>query len=203
MPPSRRQTFENTLSGVQPPPLLPPLKGDPVPNPPLPPTLENFRNSEGKQARDARLRALWRALPAKNTTTTTTTKHTTSKHDASPEAERAQKMRDIYQHELLSRMGRPNGDTKPVDWAEFLKYANEKEAELWRIFHHELDLVSPLPAILYRPHPHVFPDHHCFPHRRMETATWMQTSCEPHSPKLVCPLPSRTEEHGHCAVLDS
>ncbi len=201
MPPSRRQTFENTLSGAQPPPLLPPLKGDPRPNLPLPPTLENFRNSEGKQAREVRLRALWRALPA-NTTCNNTTKHTTSKHDASPEAERAQKMREIYEHELLSRMGRPKGDTKPVDWAEFLKYANEKEAELWRIFHHELDLVSPL-LLFIRPHPHVFPDDDCFPDRRMETATWMQTSCGPHSPKLVCSVPSCTEEDGHWGVLDS
>jgi solute carrier family 25 phosphate transporter 23/24/25/41 len=145
MSPSRRQTFHDTLSGAQSPPLLPPMKGDPTPKPLLPPGLENFRTSEGKQAREARLRALWRALPANNTTYTSTTKHTASKHDASPETERAQKMRKIYEHELLSRMGRPKGDPKPVDWSEFLKYANEKEAELWRIFHHELDLVSPLP----------------------------------------------------------
>lgn len=150
MSPSRRQTFENTLSGAQPPPLLPPLKGDPAQKPPVSPNLENFRNSEGKQAREARLRALWRALPANTTygtSTRTSTKHATSKNDASPEAERAEKMRKIYEHELLSRMGRPKGDSKPVDWAEFLKYANEKEAELWRIFHHELDLVSPLPSM--------------------------------------------------------
>lgn len=93
-----------------------------------------------------------------------------SKHDASPEEERAQKMREIYEHELLSRMGRPRGDPKPVDWAEFLKYANEKEAELWRIFHHELDLVSPLLLFyVYPPHARVFPDD-CLPDRRMGTA---------------------------------
>jgi solute carrier family 25 (mitochondrial phosphate transporter), member 23/24/25/41 len=141
MPSSRRQTFENTLSGAQPPPLLPPLKGDPTPGPPLPATLEEFRDNEGKRARETRLRALWKALPAK---TTRSRKPTASRHDASPEA---QKMREIYDHELLSRMGRPNGDPKPVDWNEFLKYSNEKETELWRVFHHELDLVSTPPSI--------------------------------------------------------
>jgi solute carrier family 25 phosphate transporter 23/24/25/41 len=60
-------------------------------------------------------------------------------------------MREIYEHELLSRMGRPKGDPKPVDWADFMKYANEKESELWRIFHHELDLVSPPLFYVYAP----------------------------------------------------
>ena len=158
MSPSRRQTFENTLSGAQPPPLLPPLKHDPAPNPPRPPCLQTFRDNEGTHARDARLRALWRALPADTPRKSKRSSSKASKPDASPspEAERAQKMRQIYEHELLSRMGRPNGDPKPVDWADFLKYANEKEAELWRIFHHELDLVSP--SYVSPSRLHVFPD---------------------------------------------
>ena len=159
MPPSRRQTFENTLSGAQPPPLLPPLNHDPPPNAPPSPSLQTFRDSEGKHAREARLRALWRALPANTTQRAPPSPSgTPSKRDASPEAERARKMREIYEHELLSRMGRPHGDSKPVDWTDFLTYANEKEAELWRIFHHELDLVSPLPPIYTPPRLHVFPD---------------------------------------------
>ena len=68
---------------------------------------------------------------------------------------RVQKMREIYKHELLSRMGRPHRDSKPVDWIDFLKYVNEKEVGLWRIFHHELNLVSPLPPIYTPLFPHV------------------------------------------------
>src|SRR5260221_2788455 len=41
--------------------------------------------------------------------------------------------------------GRLNGDPKPFGWDEFLKYADEKQAELWRVFH---DLVSPPPPSL-------------------------------------------------------
>ena len=191
MPPSRRQTFENTLSGAQPPPLLPPLNHDPPPNAPPSPSLQTFRDSEGKHAREARLRALWRALPANTTQRAPPSPSgTPSKRDASPEAERARKMREIYEHELLSRMGRPHGDSKPVDWTDFLTYANEKEAELWRIFHHELDLVSPLPPIYTPPVSTCFLMLACSPDGRTGMAAWTQTSCGPHSPKPVCPLPS-------------
>ena len=99
-------------------------------------------------------------------------------------------MREIYAHELLSRMGRPHGDCTPVDWTDFLTYANEKEAELWRIFHHELDLVSPLPPIYTPPLSTCFLMLACSPDGRTGTAAWTPTSCGPRSPKPVCPLPS-------------
>ncbi|OBZ70391.1 Calcium-binding mitochondrial carrier protein SCaMC-1-B [Grifola frondosa] len=50
----------------------------------------------------------------------------------------------MYEDELLGRCGgRTRGFfNRDVTWSEFLRYAEAKEAELWHIFHDELDLDS-------------------------------------------------------------
>ncbi|CUA70333.1 Calcium-binding mitochondrial carrier SAL1 [Rhizoctonia solani] len=60
--------------------------------------------------------------------------------------ERATQLRKMYDNELLGRCHNPtsvrDGESHAleVDWSGFRAYANAKEAELWTIFHDELDL---------------------------------------------------------------
>ncbi|KAF8314793.1 mitochondrial carrier [Clavulina sp. PMI_390] len=62
--------------------------------------------------------------------------------------ERASLLRTLYLEELASRCGGVEngkgvdvkGKSKAVDWDGFVRYADDKEKELWNIFHKELDL---------------------------------------------------------------
>lgn len=57
--------------------------------------------------------------------------------------ERAKRLESIYDRELLRRCSGSSssaGGTGSIEWQEFKEYALAKEAELWSIFHDELDL---------------------------------------------------------------
>lgn len=145
---SNRERFDDAYSGAQDVPLLPPISGDPKPAPPLPDDLQKFRTLEGKQERESRLRLLWRAIVEEaDANADANTKHKPQGRDPAPtptDVERAKKLRDLYRSELYRRCSTADSSkpssSKPVEWPEFLKYADEKEEELFRVFHNELDL---------------------------------------------------------------
>ncbi|KAI0702892.1 mitochondrial carrier [Cytidiella melzeri] len=146
--PSRRDIFEQSLSGAQTRPFIPRLRSDPTSYQPIPHNLVEFRVQESRAGREKRLRRLWLSLPKNRTLT----------HDAGDDAdvartwtvedehsltkESATRLQEMYQDELLLRF---RGHTagllnRDISWTEFEKYAEAKEAELWHIFHNELDL---------------------------------------------------------------
>ncbi|KAI0353621.1 mitochondrial carrier [Trametes cingulata] len=144
--PSARQIYEEVLSGARPRPFIPRLRSDPPPYQPIPHSLREFREQEGKDRRRERLRALWRRLPKRDESPYVDDEEVARaypvKSDGDLTAESAKQLDEMYEDELLGRCGvRPRGPfSKRVSWAEFEKYADAKEAELWHIFHDELDL---------------------------------------------------------------
>ncbi|KAF8759839.1 mitochondrial carrier family [Rhizoctonia solani] len=139
--------FEATLNGTADRPFIPPLRCDPSPYN-IPARLEDYRSAEGND-REKRLRRLWEQLPPtshsqKDGTRTVMPIALAHVDDLTPE--RATQLRKMYDDELLGRCRHPTSvrDVDPhaleVDWSGFISYANAKEAELWTIFHDELDL---------------------------------------------------------------
>ena len=100
---SKRAVYDACVSGAQDPPQIPHLHSDPAPSyHPLPRSLAEFRELEGREYRKARLHALWKQLPA-----ALDPKGTRS--DALPRLvggatltpEGASKMREVYERELM------------------------------------------------------------------------------------------------------
>ncbi|KAL5637076.1 hypothetical protein ACGC1H_000897 [Rhizoctonia solani] len=146
-PSSASALFEATLNGASDRPFIPPLRHDPDPYD-IPPRLEDYRSAEGKH-RETRLRKLWEQLPPTTHTQkdgTRTVMPVALTHVDNLTPERATQLRKMYDDELLGRCRNPtsmrDGDPHAleVDWNGFRAYANAKEAELWTIFHDELDL---------------------------------------------------------------
>ncbi|KAI1795191.1 mitochondrial carrier [Ganoderma leucocontextum] len=146
--PSAREIFEETLSGARPQPFIPRLRSDPPPYQPIPHSLREYRVQEGGEQRRKRLRALWNRLPKRDSTAAAVDDEAVAhayppvRRDGDLTAESARQLDEMYEDELLGRCGvhgRGLFSTR-VSWPEFEKYANAKEAELWHIFHDELDL---------------------------------------------------------------
>ncbi|TFK29415.1 mitochondrial carrier [Coprinopsis marcescibilis] len=110
-------------------------------NQPQPHTLVDFQNLEGAENRRRRLYDIWQSLshpaPPANPSHS---KGDVDDHSVTPET--AKSLKAIYDHELVGRCkADPSGSKpSPVSWEEFQFYANAKEAELWHIFHDDLDL---------------------------------------------------------------
>ncbi|EIW82136.1 mitochondrial carrier [Coniophora puteana RWD-64-598 SS2] len=140
--PSARAIFDTTLSGEQDRPFIPPLKSDPLPYHPPPHSLFEFREQEGQPAREERLRELWKKLPNREHHASSTAISNTSVEEGKLTPEMAREMKREYEDELLSRCGGlvSDGSSRVIAWPEFRKYAEAKEAELWTVFHDELDL---------------------------------------------------------------
>ncbi|CDO71264.1 hypothetical protein BN946_scf184908.g21 [Trametes cinnabarina] len=144
--PSARQIFEEVLSGARPRPFIPRLRSDPPPYQPIPHSLREFREQEGAEGRHKRLRQLWERLPKRQGNNDVDDEAIARtypvKTDGDLTAESAQQLREMYDEELLGRCGAPSRGpfSRHVSWPEFEKYADAKEAELWHIFHDELDL---------------------------------------------------------------
>ena len=139
---SRREVFDTTLSGEQEGPFIPPLKSDPQPHLLAPHSLREFREQEGRQVREERLRELWKKLPRNEYHASDTATSDTFAEEEKLTLERAREMKREYEGELMTRCGGlvSNGSSKAIAWPEFKKYAEAKEAELWAVFHDELDL---------------------------------------------------------------
>ncbi|KAL0949489.1 hypothetical protein HGRIS_009543 [Hohenbuehelia grisea] len=138
--PTRREIFEGCLSGALDRPYLPPLRSDVRPQyHRLPHTLSEFRQAEGRTYRKHRLQSLWKEIRdahARNHRHRSGDDHM----DEGPSGaqaltpERARDLDKFYEDELLAHCG------GQLRWKEFKEYAEAKEAELWNIFHDELDL---------------------------------------------------------------
>ncbi|KAI0677578.1 mitochondrial carrier [Trametes maxima] len=159
--PSARQLFDETQSGARPRPFLPRLRSDPPAYQPIPHSLREFRAQEGADRRQRRLRELWQRLPKRSSGdggdgagavaggSGGGQEHDEAVARAYPvhsdgdlSAESARQLGEMYEDELLGRCGAPTRGpfSRRVSWAEFEKYADAKETELWHIFHDELDL---------------------------------------------------------------
>ena len=134
--PSGRQVFEASLSGAQARPFIPRLRSDPPAYQPVPHNLLEFREHEGKDVRERRLRRLWISLP----------KNQKLNHDESGDQEiaeqyrvedehsltkeRAERLQEMYQDELLLRFRKHTAGFlhRNITWKEFEKYADAKES---------------------------------------------------------------------------
>ncbi|KZT53385.1 mitochondrial carrier [Calocera cornea HHB12733] len=142
---SKRDVFDATYAGSLAQPLLPPLRSDPHPRRKLPKSLVDFRKLESAQERTARLRALWLSLPknpADQDPALGAQRGEGSNAYQPLTTERARLLRGLYERELAREC---NGHgwgyrSSAVDWEDFQKYATEKEEELWKVFHDDLDL---------------------------------------------------------------
>ncbi|KAG8711420.1 hypothetical protein FRC08_015909, partial [Ceratobasidium sp. 394] len=145
-PSSGSALFEATLNGHADRPFLPRLRNDPSPYA-IPARLEDYRSAEGSD-RERRLRRLWGQLPTAHARNdgTRVVMPLAFTHVDELTPEHAAELRKVYDAELVGRCQHPSsvreGDPNPleVDWDGFRTYANAKEAELWTIFHDELDL---------------------------------------------------------------
>ncbi|KAF8913961.1 mitochondrial carrier domain-containing protein [Gymnopilus junonius] len=101
--------------------------------------LEEFREAEGRENRKRRLHELWKSLPQALAPSQTPMDRV---DDGNITAEKAESLKAMYDSELLLHCStNPTGSQPPqIGWKEFKNYAQSKEAELWHIFHHELDL---------------------------------------------------------------
>ncbi|KAI9512195.1 mitochondrial carrier [Russula earlei] len=148
---SKRAVYDGSISGAHDRPYLPHLRSDPPSYHPLPRSLAEFRAQEGREYRKARLRALWKQLLAAldsdaersdpdvaSYPAVGSSGSSNSISSAALTPESARQMRKMYERELMGSC-KSSGH---IRWKEFRKYAEEKEAELWDIFHNELDLDS-------------------------------------------------------------
>ena len=144
--PSRREIFDATLAGVQDHVLLPHLRSDPSPSKTYhrpAHSLDEFRQQEGEQ-REGRVKDVWQRLTvARNGKGKD---NVVSVRPVSPVSagsvgrkgtiftkEEAEKLRDIYDDELLHKCGNSSSLThtrgpKPlIPWKDFYRYAEAKE----------------------------------------------------------------------------
>ncbi|TCD68192.1 hypothetical protein EIP91_011364 [Steccherinum ochraceum] len=144
--PSSREIFEASYSGAQSRPFIPRLRSDPPPYHPLPNNLVEFREQEGRTRREQRLREVWLRLPKRRNHDDADDEEIARKYPVRKDGvltrESAKELEEMYEDELVGRCG---GHTsgfrrRSIGWREFREYAAQKEAELWRIFHDELDL---------------------------------------------------------------
>ena len=133
-PPSRRAIFEASHSGAQERPWIPRLRSDPPPFHPLPRNLVEFREQEGREDRERRLRKLWTRLPKRPLTEDVDdeaiAKAYPVTHDGQLTVESAKELDKMYEDELLGRCREHTHSlrNRGVSWEEFRKYAEAKEA---------------------------------------------------------------------------
>jgi len=107
------------------------------------PTLSEFRNAEGAAARAAKLRALWDSLPRLPTIEgdqpTATARMRLPGQDtlAALSPERAERLRILYQEELVRQVGQKRPDARLWGGADDLEPADEGKREKgisWKAF---------------------------------------------------------------------
>jgi solute carrier family 25 phosphate transporter 23/24/25/41 len=125
----KRAVYDGSISGAQDRPYIPHLRSDPSSDHPLPRSLAEFREQEGRRYRKARLRALWKQLLAALDPDTedsdphaATVRSVGSSTALTPET--ARQMRKMYERELMGRCK----SAGHIEWKEFRKYAEDKEA---------------------------------------------------------------------------
>ncbi|KAJ7047300.1 mitochondrial carrier [Mycena alexandri] len=137
-PQTGREIFDASDSGAEDRPFLPKLRSDTLPRRP-PRTLAEFRSQEGRDNRKQRLKEVYRQLPVLHLDNKP---RNASTDNAGLAPADAQRLITMYEKELLRKCGGHISSTSPmggIEWKEFKDYAEEKETELWHIFH-DLDL---------------------------------------------------------------
>lgn len=122
---SKRAVYDGSFSGAQDRPNIPRLRSDPPTYRPLPQSLVEFREQEGREYRKARLRALWKQLLAAfdaEDTDSDVTPWPAGGTALTPES--ARQMRRMYDRELMGSCK----SSGRIGWKEFRKYAEDKEA---------------------------------------------------------------------------
>lgn len=153
--PTRREIFDAALTGERDHVLLPHLRSDHSSSKTyrrLAHSLDEFRQQEGGQ-REARLKEIWLKLSdaknGKGKAPTASVGHVgqTAASGVGTEAsiftrEKAERLQDIYDNELLHRCGnghrltQTRGPKPLIPWKDFYRYAEAKEVgELSPIFH--------------------------------------------------------------------
>lgn len=121
-PHTRRDVFDDSLSGSQERPNIPYLQGDRLAKEyPVPHTLRDYRTLEGEEKREQRLRAIWKRLPKdKSWAPKQKIADAGEKVDYSTlTKERAESLSDLYWEELMQR--------PRWDWPSFVAYVDQKE----------------------------------------------------------------------------
>lgn len=109
-------------------PLLPPLRSDA--SRPQSHTLAEFRESEGRANRKRRLQELWLRLPQNRGLRHISGKtiDTVGSTGDVLTPEQAEQWQELYEEELLGRCNRGHdAHSKHIEWAQFKRYAEEKE----------------------------------------------------------------------------
>lgn len=131
--PTGHEVYDDTFSGAQERPWIPPLRSDPAPNRVVPHNLLEFRELEGRERRRTHLRELWKRLPKSPLLLPDHEEHSrldASKAKASDPLTpaRAKELEKDYESELMGRchghMGLLRGH---IGWKEFKRYAEAKE----------------------------------------------------------------------------
>lgn len=136
--PSKKEIYENTLSGTHDQRRFPLLRSDSHSHQRLAHSLSDFKAQEGAQ-REERLKEVWKRLPNILATTSSGSGNITvsSKDGATTlTQEKANELKEMYQNELLGRCRHDadapatsgtSGSAPPISWKNFYKYAEAKE----------------------------------------------------------------------------
>lgn len=128
--PTGRNIYESSLSGARSRPFIPQLRSDHPKYSPIPHSLVEFRNQEGKEVRKQRLHDLWKQLPKPNRLhTDVPAKSIAGKDDAALTLQKAERLKAVYENELFGRCGGHMVGPSPghIRWKDFKKYAEAKE----------------------------------------------------------------------------
>jgi solute carrier family 25 (mitochondrial phosphate transporter), member 23/24/25/41 len=129
--PNGRDIYEATLSGEQGRPFIPRLRSDHPTYSPVPHSLVEFRNQEGRAVRKQRLHDLWKQLPkaTQQERNPDSSEAIVVKDDKALTLQKAQRLKTMYEDELLGRCGGHVVGPSPghIRWKDFKKYAEAKE----------------------------------------------------------------------------
>lgn len=135
--PSGRQIYDGSYSGAQERPWIPPLRSDPISYKPLPHSLVEFRDLEGREYRKKRLQKLWNDIPTAPLLLADHEHHERTAGGAGKGSEpltpaRAKELEKAYESELMGRChGQLGSLRRHIAWKEFKRYAESKEVGTW------------------------------------------------------------------------
>lgn len=122
---SRRDIYDASFSGAQDRPLIPRLRSDPICHG-FPHTLQEFRDSEGRENRRHRLQMLWKHLSIPPPQSASASASDTVDTDRLTR-ENAESLKMMYDSELLGHCGHSTSTLSRIGWKEFKEYAKAKE----------------------------------------------------------------------------